>query len=114
MSGEAGEVATTEKLQELDTLSDILDEIRSSGKRIVVCHGVFDLLAVTDPVPATAFPLLGLGPLATFRFRPFPPFPLDRLSALGRLPFTNLDVTLTLTFLRRQRPSDRHQHRHCT
>ena len=77
-------------------------------------HGVFDLLAVADPFPATAFPLLGLGPLATFRFRPFPPFPLDRLTVLARLPLTNLDVTLTLTFLRRQRPSNRHQHRHCT
>ena len=34
----------SDKLKELDHLSNILDGPRMRGKRIVVCHGVFDLL----------------------------------------------------------------------
>ena len=34
------------KIQELDTLANHLDEVRAQGRKVVLCHGVFDLLHI--------------------------------------------------------------------
>ena len=38
--------ATAQKIKELDELAALLNEVRASGRRIVHCHGVFDLLHI--------------------------------------------------------------------
>jgi rfaE bifunctional protein kinase chain/domain len=39
-------VATAQKIKELEELAGLLNEVRATGRRIVHCHGVFDLLHI--------------------------------------------------------------------
>lgn len=39
-------MAEAQKIQDIDVLAVILGKLKSQGKRIVQCHGVFDLLHV--------------------------------------------------------------------
>jgi rfaE bifunctional protein kinase chain/domain len=39
-------IATAQKIKDLNELAALLDEVRQGGRRIVHCHGVFDLLHI--------------------------------------------------------------------
>jgi rfaE bifunctional protein kinase chain/domain/rfaE bifunctional protein nucleotidyltransferase chain/domain len=46
-SGRAGPTgATAQKIKDLEELAALLNEVRANGRRIVHCHGVFDLLHI--------------------------------------------------------------------